>query len=221
MKKRTGLLVLLSAASAGYLFGLRPWYLKWGASAEEAAARMPGDECISQPKLLSTRAISIPAEPGRIWPWLVQIGFQRAGWYSYDQLEAVAGVADFADGHSAWRILPEFQSLQVGDTIKTDPAGGFTVTTLEPERLMVLRARIDMQGRHASLDGPCPAGQFEGSWVFALRPLDEANTRLTARFRMTFGQGIPQALFAYLLLEPAVFLMERKMLLGIRQRVIG
>jgi hypothetical protein len=199
MKKRTGLLVLLSAASAGYLFGLRPWYLKWGASAEEAAARMPGDECISQPKLLST----------------------RAGWYSYDQLEAVAGVADFADGHSAWRILPEFQSLQVGDTIKTDPAGGFTVTTLEPERLMVLRARIDMQGRHASLDGPCPAGQFEGSWVFALRPLDEANTRLTARFRMTFGQGIPQALFAYLLLEPAVFLMERKMLLGIRQRVIG
>ncbi|HZU86844.1 MAG TPA: hypothetical protein VFF78_05145 [Anaerolineaceae bacterium] len=221
MKKRTGLIVLLSAASAGYLFGLRPWHLKWGAMAEEVAAPMPGDEIVPQPRLLSTRAISIPAAPGRIWPWLVQIGFQRGGWYSYDQLEAMAGVADFADGHSARRILPEFQSLQVGDMIKTDPGGGFTVTALEPERLMVLRARIDMQGRHASLEGPCPAGQFEATWVFALHSLDEANTRLTARFRATFGESIPMALFAYLMLEPAVFVMERKMLLGIRQRATG
>ena len=221
MKKRSALIFLLSAAGAGYLFGLRPWHLKWGATAADVAASMPGDKIIPSPKLLSTRAVTISAQAGRIWPWLVQIGFQRAGWYSYDQLEAAAGVADFADGHSARRIIPEFQVLRVGDTIKTDPAGGFTVTALEPERLMVLRARIDMQGRHASLDGPCPAGQFEGSWVFALHPLDEANTRLVARFRMTFGQSIPQAVFAYLMLEPAVFLMERKMLLGIRQRVIG
>lgn len=221
MKKRTGLMVLLSAASAGYLFGLRPWFLKWGATAEEAAMLLPGDELTPQPKLLSTRVISIPAAPKNIWPWLVQIGFQRAGWYSYDWLESLAGVGDFAEGHSALHIIPELQSLQIGDAIKTDPGGGFTVTALEPERLMVLRARIDMQGQHASLEGECPPEQFETSWAFALRPLDDANTRLVVRFRATFGQSKWMALFAYLLLEPAVFIMERKMLLGIRQRAIG
>ncbi len=221
MKKRTALFVFFSTASAGYLFGLRPWHLKWGATPAEVTAGMPGDEIVPHPKLLSTRAVSISAAPASIWPWLVQIGYQRAGWYSYDALEAAAGVADFAEGHSALRILPQFQSLQVGDTIKTDPAGGFSVVGLEAERWMVLRARINMRGQHIPLEGPCPAGFFEGSWVFALQPTGENQTRLTARFRMTFDQSLPMALFAYLLLEPAVFIMERKMLLGIRQRAAG
>ncbi len=215
---RHSLTTIGAAATVYYVVAGRPWQLRWGAADDEVKRRLPGDEFVRRPRVLSTRAVTIEAPAAAVWPWLVQIGFRRAGWYSYDVLEAALGVADFQTGQSARCIIPELQHLSVGDTILTDPAGGLTVAAIEPERALVLRARIDTAGRHGSLDAPLLGTQFDASWAFVLDEVGERVTRLIARFRADFLFGLETQLFARLLLEPATFIMERKMLLGIKER---
>ncbi len=215
---RHSLTTIGAAAMVYYVVAGRPWQLRWGATDEEVQRRLPGDEFVRRPRILSTRAVTIGAPAEAVWPWLVQIGFRRAGWYSYDVLEAALGVGEFQGGHSARRIIPELQQLKVGDTILTDPAGGFTVAAIEPERAVVLRARIDTAGRHGSLDAPLLGTQFDASWAFVLDQVGDGVTRLIARFRADFVFGLETQLFARLLLEPAAFIMERRMLLGIKER---
>ena len=212
---------LTAAASflAVYTLAVRPRILSWGATPAEPQRALPGDTLVPQPKIRSTRALTIQAAPEKIWPWLVQIGYQRAGWYSYDALERAIGVADFTDGSSAQRLIPEHQTLKVGDIIRTDPAGGFTVTALEPNRYLVLDAMIHMlKGQHYPLNIPLSGQLLHSSWAFTLYPLGENCTRLVVRFRADYQPGMLNNLIARAALEPAIFLMERKMLLGIRQR---
>ena len=130
----------------------------------------------------------------------------------------LAGVADFADGQSAGRIIPEFQYLAVGDVIMTDPGGGMTVVELEPAHSLVMRAKITVAGEHLDLDAPAEKHTFDTSWVWILKPIDEHTTRVVVRFRLSYQAGPITSPFATLLLEPGHFVMEQKMMRGIKER---
>ena len=125
-----------AVATGGYLRFIRPRLLSWGATGDEIARPMVGDELCARPQFNATRAVTIRARPEEIWPWLVQIGFGRAGWYTYDLLDNLGR-------HSAERIIPEFQHLAVGDWVpmgltgEVTPYTAYRVTRMEPDRLML------------------------------------------------------------------------------------
>lgn len=199
-----------TAAVAAYVFILRPWLLRWGTTSDEADQPLPGDELVSQPILETTRAITIRASATEIWPWLVQLGQGRGGFYSYDGLENLLGL----DIHNAETIEPEFQHLKSGDLVPFWRGGGVQVISLEPQRALVLAGRFDGAGLE-ELGG----GGAGGSWVFILKALNEHMTRLIVRSRVASFPPIGlSVLFVRFLLEPAHFIMERKMLMGIKER---
>lgn len=114
----TPLVRLFTAATAvvAYARYVRPWQLTWAATPGEVARELPGDELVIRPTFNATRAITIAAVPAEIWPWLIQVGLTRAGWYSYD-------ILDNLGRRSARRIIPEFQHLAPGDVIPMSPDG--------------------------------------------------------------------------------------------------
>jgi len=180
---------------------LRSWYRKWGASAQEVSMSLPGDEQVPNPRLDSTRAITIQAPAAVIWPWLVQMGQGRGGLYSYVKLENLAN----CDMHNADRILPEYQHLEVGDKVRLSQDENvpcFIVTSIEPGRAIILGG-----------DDP------PTSWGFILDPLDENTTRLIIRYRQDFEPTPGNVIGWRVFTEPIHFNMERKMLQGIKARV--
>jgi hypothetical protein len=209
---RVGLLAGAAAALTGYTRFVRPRTLTWGATPEEVFRRLPGDGLV-RGQYVTTHAITIARSAAQVWPWLVQMGYQRGGWYSYDRLEKAVGIGDFADGGSAQRILPHLQSLNCGDTVNLSPNGGFTVVGLEPERSLVLRIPMDpLTGGPASDRSRVV---LDWTWAFVLRPTKEG-CRLIIRVR---GDLRPRWLALTLpLLDPVHLMMERKMLLTIKQR---
>jgi hypothetical protein len=177
----------------------RRWCLTWGATAEEAARTLPGDDLLAEPGMVSTRAITIGAPPHCIWPWLVQMGPGRGGAYTYDWIENLFGLGM----HSADEILPQFQDLKAGDVQRLGANGPvLRVAVLDPEQAMVLR----------SDDG-------NWIWAFVIVPTDRYATRLISRNRIaTPGVSrLARAVYTYAM-EPGSLIMERKMLLGIKHR---
>jgi hypothetical protein len=214
----TTVVLFLLALVAVYALLIRPWHVKWGATDAEAAASLPGDSLVSQPKISATHAITVQGSAADVWPWLVQIGQGRAGFYSYEGVENLLGL----NIHNSDRILPEFQDLKVGDVVPLAPDGaGVPVAYLEPNRSLVLGGRVDAQTKGPlALEDKSPGAYCEASWGFFLQPIDAHTTRLIERFRMdwdpeTFANG----LFYRGILEPGSFIMERRMLLGIKERV--
>ncbi len=193
--------LLLGAAAASYQRWVRPWAQTWGATPDEAAARMPGDELIVRPPLSVTRALTIAAPPQDVWPWLVQAGSGRAGWYSYD-------LVDNLGRRSADRILPQWQQLAVGDLVPLTPSGrlGLRVHAMQPPVAMVW------------------GSPGETTWEWQLRAVRGADgspsTRLVTRFRSTSVAGLPTWPVA-LPLELGDAVMMRKMLLTVRGRAEG
>ena len=118
------------AALAAYRQAIRPWYETWGVEPGDDERLLPGDELIATPTAGETRGITIDAPAAAIWPWLVQMGFGRAGWYSYDRLDML--------GRSATAIEPAWQTISVGDTMPTWPGGGFEIAQVEPDHAIVL-----------------------------------------------------------------------------------
>ena len=216
-----GLAALGATAAGAYALFIRPWHLHWGATGEEIHQFLPGDALVPHPKMESTRAITIQARPADIWPWLVQMGTGRAGWYSYDWLENQLPTSAVGAGISnAERIIPEYQDLQVGDSIPMSPTTGCTVVEIDPPNVLALRATISpLTGMPVDPNAPKPGNFFDGSWVFVLKELGEQATRVIERMRADYQPRLWYAPLVYLLLEPATFVMERKMLLGIKQRV--
>lgn len=190
-----GLLVSAAVATGvvvAYHLVLSPWHSTWGATPAEAEASLPGDDLVPT-GTVTTRAITIDAAPGEVWPWLVQIGFGRGGWYSYDHLDN--------DGlPSATEIIARFQDLAVGDRIPMTPDLGFVVRELTPPETLIA----------LSDDGST-------SWVLRVVPGPEGGTRLTSRFRSPRPTG-PAGWFWSAIGGPGAFIMERRMLLGIRDR---
>lgn len=189
------LIVLCATVVAviAYLVVLRPWQLRWGATDEELERPMPGDELVMNPDLDATRAVTVDARPEEIWPWLVQIGHRRAGFYSYDRLDN-AGVP------SAERILPEYQDLKVGDKIPLDRVNRMEVVVLEPPRVMVW----NLPGRGLS-------------WAWGLYPEGDGRTRLVTRLHWRYKWKFP-VILGYFMIDVGDFIMMRKCMLGIKRR---
>jgi hypothetical protein len=171
--------------------------LSWGATDEELQEPLPGDELAPHPKLKATHAITINAPSGDVWPWLVQMGQNRGGFYSYTWLENLAG----CHMRNANEIVPAWQELNVGDNVWLHPKAPPTeVVAVEPGRAIVLK----------------------GWGAFVLHPIDESTTRLIIRSQGNYDPDLKNAVFNFLLwrvvFEPAHFIMERKMLLGIKER---
>jgi hypothetical protein len=177
-------------------------YRRWGATIAECRTRYPGDDHVKQLRMQSTRAITIDAPPSVVWSWLVQIGHGRAGLYSYERLENLAG----CQIENAWRVEPSWQSLAPGDAVHLGPEGypSYRVAEVAREQHLVL------------VGGDDPAGpQF--SWAFVLVH-DGARTRLVVRSRYGFPRTVGQRMIWRVITEPIHFVMERRMLLGIKQR---
>ncbi|EFW91872.1 hypothetical protein ZOD2009_10355 [Haladaptatus paucihalophilus DX253] len=198
---------LIAIAALIYWFAVRPWHLRWGATDEESNGSLPGDGLLRDPESEVTHAVTIDAPVEEVWPWLVQIGQGRGGFYSYDWLENLVG----ADIHNADRILPAHQDLEVGDTVHLapedysvqTPESAPEVAVLDPERAIVLQP---------------PGESPRWTWAFVLRPLDDETTRFVARMRSHGKQDIAGRAADVLFWEPAHFVMERKMLLGVKER---
>jgi len=192
------LLALLTLAAL-YWFAIRRWINQWGATPSDLSRGKAGDSLLANHTYSGTMAITVDAAPEHIWPWLVQIGYQRGGLYSYDWLDRLFG---YLDRPSATRILPEFQHLAVGDHIPLGRGPSWPVAVLEPNRALVL----DMRNM----------GGLDWVWQFGLYPIDGSRTRLVSRSRVR-----AQAVWARMLthaIEPAGFLMTRRMLIGLKQR---
>jgi hypothetical protein len=210
----------LAAAALAYFGWVRPRLLRWGATRAEARQSLPGDHLVPAPRSAFTRAITVHAPPEQVWPWLAQIGCHRGGWYSYDRLDN-GGLT------SADHVVDELQDLQPGDEIWATPDGtlAFAVHSLEPGRALVLNGPLDRTDPF-SLSRTAFSGAaldpVRASWAFVLAPLAGAPgaapaTRLLVRFRADYPPN-PLSSLAGAFLEPVSFLMERKMLLGIKQR---
>ena len=185
--------------AALYWFPVRRWFACWGTTPDELTRVMAGDAVITNPTHSATHAITVKAPPGDIWPWLAQIGYQRGGLYSYDWLDRLFGILDRP---SATRVLPEFQQLAIGDKIRLGPHNELTVTAVEHWRTLVLS-----YNEHG----------FEWVWQFGLYPLDEHRTRLVSRGTERYALAIASWVFMRVM-EPAAFIMTRRMLLGVKQR---
>jgi hypothetical protein len=235
-----GTAVAAAAAWAGFVSARTLWRT-WGIVPEDQVRVLPGDELVADAEGVDTRSLEIQAPPERVWPWLVQMGYGRGGWYSYDQLDMNHPSLD--------HVAPELQSLAPGDVVPTHPAGGFEVKVLEPERALVLYADRDLmlaQAERAGAGGPetgrpaeaTPAnlratgaaleqampGDFRASWAFVLDPTTDGRTRLVERFRVTMAPADPARPvppFIRTLLGFGVFVMTRRQMLGIRDRVEG
>jgi hypothetical protein len=194
----------------------RPWYRKWGAADAEVHRSLPGDDLVPHPKGEFTHAINIRAPAADIWPWLVQLGQGRGGFYSYEWLENLVG----CDMHNADRIIPEFQHLEVGDSVRMHPKSGYpyVVAAIEPGRALVLQIRVDTQtGKTFELTDTMPKKYLNFSWVLFLDELDEGPTRLFSRSRNDWNRSFINTL-VFGVFGPISFVMDRKMLLGIKQR---
>ena len=180
--------------SAAYVLVIRPWHLRWGATEEEVRRGLPGDDIVGTPTVAGTRAVTIAAAPEQVWPWLVQQGFGRAGWYAYR--------IDNAWKRSPDRIVPEWQHLAVGDVLRTAETGGFTVTALEVNKYWL--GVIDTEQAHISV-------------VQYLQQSAGGQTRLIMRFRAYFAPALPAWVF-WLIFDPGDFVMMRRQMLGIKRR---
>jgi hypothetical protein len=209
-----GMFSAILAAIAAYIFAIRPWHLRWGSTDEEVDLSLPGDELVSNPKLTATHAISIHASPALIWPWLVQIGQGRGGFYSYDWIENAMGL----DIHTVNKILPEHQDLKVGDLIPLSQDDfGIPVVILDPQKSLVLHADTREPG-----PGKSPVmreGDYMAAvWSFHLIPQNDNITRLVERILIDWNDSPFNSFFYRVFLEPGSFIMEQKMLRGIKER---
>jgi hypothetical protein len=183
------LLALGAALPWAYFLAIRPWHRRWGATDEELHMPLPGDDLVPEPGYQHTRAVTIRAPAEDVWPWLAQIGQDRGGFYSYEWLENLAG----CEMRNADRIHPEWQDVKPGDPLAIMRGWGTKLAAVDPGRALVI----------------------DGWGTYAVRPLDAGRSRLIARARHPAGLA---SLIYLLTIEIPHFIMERKMLLGLKER---
>ena len=194
--------VLLLIATA-YVSLCRPYQLHWGATAAEIEQSMPGDELNTNPSFLATRTITVDALPEEVWPWLLQMGYGRAGFYGYDLLENAGSPMGL---RSADEIIPRFQKFVVGDEVPISAVASMTFHSIVPNRYLIWLGS----------DTPNP-----GAFTWAVYPLDGDRTRLVSRIRWTYHPTSVKLISLQLFTEFADHMALRKILQGIKQRVEG
>lgn len=189
-------LTVISTVLTGlYLLVFRPWQLKWGATATEIKRAMPGDEIVAKPTFNATRAVTINTIAENIYPWIIQMGVTRAGWYSYDLLDNLAR-------QSAVVILPEHQNIKIGDIVPLSPDGkqGMLVKDFKKNEWILW---WDNKG--------------DSTWVWGIYPEGESTFRLITRVRVKY-RFFSAAILFNLLIEFFDIWMMRKCMLGIKKR---
>jgi hypothetical protein len=196
---------------------LRRWYNHWGATDDEVKAPIPGDDLVNDPKLGYTRGVTIAAPPISVWPWLAQLGQGRGGFYSYDALENVIGCRI----HSTDQVLPEHQDTAPGDLIRSGPEGksyaAWEILRVDaPNHLVMMGAEPATRKAPRVVDQIPDKGYAASTWQWVLRSADGGDsTRLVVRQRLTYS---PRQRLLWRIVEPLNFVMERKMLLGVKDR---
>ncbi len=233
--KRAAFLATAAGAAAVAVVAADRYAREWGVEPGEAAADLPGDDLVPGPDRVMTHGITIDAAPSDVWPWLLQMGYGRGGWYSYDAIDM--------RGRSHDTIVPELQALAVGDILPTHPDGGFVVRHLEPERALVVYVDSGMgeawaEAARARREGGAPGDEtpanlraaggfmergglddFQGSWAWVLSDLGAGRTRLVERFRVRVaGERSPGSRLGMPLVGFGVFVMLRRQMLGLRAR---
>jgi hypothetical protein len=220
--KNTLCLGLVAGASGAYL--LRRLGMRWGATDDEVYRPLPGDDLVPHPMLETTHAITIKASPADVWPWLVQMGYDRGWWYTDTRWYQWVDKYIWHTSHPASpdHIVPDLQQLEVGGTILDGPPGTafFTVAKLEQARVLALYSttHILMMAPESVRNDPKVGIHGEFSWVFVLDEQEEGSTRLIVRTRASYEPKIFRMLTRPVL-YPADFLMARMMLQTIKQRV--
>jgi hypothetical protein len=230
--------VLAGMVIAFYL-QVREQHHSWGIVSADVGRVLAGDDIIEDADIVETRTITLDAAPSAVWPWLVQMGYGRGGWYSYDRLDM--------EGRSADAILPQFQGLGAGDLVPTHPGGGFVARVVDPPKALVLYLDSELARSQvealvgAGETGPvttedhAPVGlhlagtlggmsmpEFRTTWSFILEPeADGTRTRLIERFRVKAADtGLAQRL-SLPVMGLGVFAMTRKHMLGLKERAEG
>ncbi len=199
---------------------LTPFFLfrraTWGATAEAVAREAPGDELVLNPVWGYTHAVTVRAEPAEVWPWIVQIGQGRGGFYTYELLENLSG----CDIHNVEHVMDDLQDLKVGDGIKLHPnSPPLPVTVVEPGRMLLLHSQMDpMTGGQLDPDSGDPEKAIVTTWLSLIEPGADGATRLITRGLYAYEPSLINNIFmGRFFLEPISFVMERKMLLTIKR----
>ena len=191
-------------AVLAYWFVVRPRMLNWGATPEEAVRPLPGDGLVAPPNDTSTFARTVGAPADDVWPWLVQMGQERGGFYSYAWAENLFGLGI----RNVDRVVPEWQDRDVGDAVRlaeTDRWGNaeLEVKRLDPGRALVLGT---------------PGDDVAWSWAFVVEPYADGASRLYVRSRVARPSSLSALLAARLVLEPVAAFMTQKTVRGIAAR---
>jgi len=206
------------AGTAAVFYGMwvRPRLMRWGASDEEVTGPYPGADLVPEGKRAATMAVTIDASPEQVWPWLVQMGGDRGGWYSWDRL-------DNAGHPSATEVHPEWQDLGLGDHVKyrrrSGPVDAWEVAALEPNRYLGLRGLTDLRGRNLDPQQPRPSAYIEGLWGFQLRELPDRRTRVVIGGYQTFRPRWIERFVASWLYIPVVWIMQARMLVVLKRNI--
>jgi hypothetical protein len=212
--RQIALAVGAAGALAVYASVLRPRVQWLGTSHEERTATYPGDDLIPSGRRYGAMATTIAAPPEHVWPWLAQMGCDRAGFYSFDRL-------DNGGRASADRIHPEWQDLREGDRIASAPDASrwFDVALLVPERALVLRASLTVPAaRNFDPAGGLPRAYSDSTWGFFLRPTVDGHTRLVVTGTARGKPHAPIAAANWLFWDPAHWVMQLKQFAGLRRR---
>lgn len=214
--------VMAGAAVAGTVaavYGelLRPRLARWGASDDEVAGPYPGAELVPEGERAATMAVTIDAPPEQVWPWLLQLGGDRAGWYSWDHL-------DNAGRPSAREVHPEWQDLEVGDHVKfwlprRGPVDAWTVVALEPRRFLGLYGSSDVRGHPLDPGEPRPSAYTAGLWGFQLKEVPGGRTRLVIGGYQAMRPRWLERLYNYWVYVPVVWIMQARMLSVLKRNI--
>lgn len=214
--------VVLAEYAAESVYGLlHPDWRRSGAPANEAREGLPGDDLVREPNWSATRALTVEATPERVWPWLVQMGYGRGGWYGdLPWWKDPAGHAGPAS--SAWELLPDTPPIAVGDVLLDGPncdetKGGWRVAEVEAGHHLVLFSARTIYGRELTDDRPYPPSWFACSWSFVLHPMGDRTCRLVVRTRVHYRPA--WMVGAAGVLRSGDTVMQRAMLMGIKRRV--
>jgi proline iminopeptidase len=203
----------VAVAAGVYAAVVRPRLLRWGATEDEVQGVFPGGDLVPDGVRSATMAVTIDAPPQRVWPWLVQMGTDRGGWYSWDRL-------DNFGRRSADRLHPEWQQIRVGDRLAATPDGSewWEVAALEPRRFLGLRMSLDLRGRPFDPAGERPSHYTDSIWGFLLEDLTGGRTRLVVSGYWTLRPRWLQPVMSFAVLEPSHWFMQTRQFTNLKRR---